>query len=179
MSDTQVYYIHGFRSTAESETLQLLRKEFPDAIGLDYDHNDPSGSILAMVIRINSDGKFPTIVGSSLGGWYTEQLTKRIVGDFIMYNPSTQPEVALARYGLSQEVLYKYKTQSSSSNRYSPMSSRTVVLCSDDEVVDPTLADVKYRGNAAMLYTNGGHRMTIDNMKIITDRIKYLENQLP
>lgn len=36
-----------------------------------------------------SIGEHVVIIGSSLGGWYAEQLTDR-VADFILYNPATR-----------------------------------------------------------------------------------------
>ena len=94
---TQVFYIHGFASSPESATLKLLRESFHSAIGLTYDHNNPRKSVDEMVKLLESyPDKDIIIVGSSLGGWYAEQLTGRIVAQFILYNPSTEPEVALS-----------------------------------------------------------------------------------
>jgi len=180
--NTKVYYIHGFGSTTESPTIEMLRKEFPDAVGLDYDHNDPELSISLMFNEIIANDYFKNnvvIIGSSLGGWYAEQLTKYIVADYILYNPATQPEFSLGKYGVEPIVLEKYDILSRSSNNSLPVSNRTVILCSDDLVIDPKFANIKYKDRASMIYTTGSHRMTEDNMQIIVSRIKYLQNQLP
>ena len=177
MSDTQVFYLHGFGSTAESDTVKKLRKDFPDAIGLDYDHNDPRLSILSLIVQINSSDKYPIIVGSSLGGWYAEQLTNHIVADFVLYNPSMEPEVTLARHGLSPDVLAKYERMRI--RRGISHNSRSVLLAIDDEIIDYRVAFDKYRNNSRVMLTDGGHRMTETNMQLIIDRIKYLQNQLP
>jgi predicted esterase YcpF (UPF0227 family) len=177
MIESQVIYIHGFGSSVNSETLKQLKCSFPTAIGLTYDHTNPADSIRNMVSEIRKyASKDVVIVGSSLGGWYTEQLTKYVVADFILYNPSTQPEKALAKYGVSQDDLLKYKSLASYTL---PAASRNVILSIDDQVIDPILADVKYKNTAAMTYTAGGHRMTSEAMDIIVKKINYLRNQLP
>jgi uncharacterized protein len=181
MTDTQIYYIHGFGSTTESATVKMLRKDFPDAIGLDYEHTDPETSIRMLIEFINekslADGTFPIIVGSSLGGWYAEQLTEAVVANFILYNPSTQPAVTLSRHGLSQDVLSSYE-QISSLRKFLP-TLRSVLLSVDDEIIDYQIANNKYKDIASVQLTDGGHRMTEKNMQLIVARIKYLQNQLP
>lgn len=181
MTDFQIYYIHGFGSTPESSTTQMLREHFTDVIGLDYDHNDPVLSICKMIAEINDDAsksdKYPIIVGSSLGGWYAEHLTRYVVADYILYNPSTNPEITLSRHGLSQDVLYKYKSITSP-YKFLP-TSRSVLLSEDDEIIDYKVALNKYKEIAQVMFTNGGHRMTDENMRLIADRINILKNQLP
>jgi predicted esterase YcpF (UPF0227 family) len=175
-SNTQVVYIHGFNSSVKSETLSLLQKDFPDAFGLTYDHTDPEASIKLMVNQLRQlRDKNLVIVGSSLGGWYAEKLTPHIIADFILYNPATQPEKSLAQFGVAQETLYLYKYLSPSKL---PQASRNVIISIDDEVIDPVLADNKYKNVADMSYTAGGHRMTKEAMDIIINKIKFLENQI-
>jgi predicted esterase YcpF (UPF0227 family) len=180
MSDTQIYYIHGFGSSPQSDTLKMLQKEFPDAIGLTYDYNCPGESLTELVKFIRSasivSGTHPIIIGSSLGGWYAEMLTRYVVADFILYNPSMNPEVTLARHGLPQEVLFKYK-EISSPYKFLPCS-RNVLLSRDDEIIDPMIAAIKYEHIANVMFTSGGHRMTEMNMNYIVSIIKYSRNQL-
>lgn len=176
---TKIFYIHGFGSSVDSPTLKLLQETFPQAIGLTYDYTDPFGSLIKLSREVNqySIGEHVVTVGSSLGGWYAEQLTDRVVADFILYNPATNPSLSLAKYSVDQEVLYKYK-QYQLYRQYLPSASRTVILSEDDEVIDHNCARIKYELNSDIIRTDGGHRMTPTNMKIITDKIKYLENQI-
>ena len=81
-----------------------------------YDPEDPKSSIEEMVKKIKLDDEYPIIIGSSLGGWYAEQLTNYVVGDFIMYNPSTTPWVGLKKYGLCKEVLDQYESLNKNMN---------------------------------------------------------------
>lgn len=175
--EIQVFYIHGFGSSVNSDTLKKLRESFPDAIGLTYDHTNPSASILNLAKEIRSyNNSDAVIVGSSLGGWYTEQLTNMVVANFILYNPAIQPEVSLAKYGVPQEVLFEYKKCQQTAF---VGASRTVIISVDDDVINPANSDNKYKNIADMSYTAGGHRMTSEAMDIIVKKIKFLENQLP
>lgn len=133
---TTIFYIHGFGSSIQSDTLKLLQKSFPTAMGLTYDHTTPSASILNLVKQLQTYNDHDLIVvGSSLGGWYTEQLTNHIVANFIMYNPATQPEVTLANYGVPQDVLYEYKRCQKTEM---VSNSRNVIISIDDTVISPT-----------------------------------------
>jgi predicted esterase YcpF (UPF0227 family) len=177
---TKIFYIHGFGSSVDSPTLNMLRKVYPDAIGLTYDHNFPAASIQKLSSQVNecSIGEHVVIIGSSLGGWYAEQLTERIVADFIFYNPAINPEVSLAKYGVDVDTLYRYKHYSKVIQPYLPSASRTIILSSDDEVIKSSETMVKYMNTANFILTNGGHRMTQKNMDLITNEIRYLGNQL-
>lgn len=173
---TQVIYIHGFNSSVNSDTLKLIQQEFPSAFGLTYDHCDPENSIKMMVKNLreySSDNLI--IIGSSLGGWYAENLTPHIIADFILYNPCTQPDKALSKFGISQDILLQYKYLTSSKLK---QASRNVIISIDDEIINPVIADNKYKNTADMSYTAGGHRMTQEAMNIIISKIHFLENQL-
>lgn len=173
---TQIYYIHGYGSSPTTGTVEQLQSYFPDCIGLDYDPTDPQNSIKYMVevIRSTSKDKQVIIVGSSLGGWYAEQLTPYIVGDYILYNPCTNPEIKLKEFGISDEICSKYV---SNTPKFLP-TSRSVLLSIDDEVIDCSAASIKYRYVADIMYTMGGHRMTNTNMNTIVNKINFLKNQL-
>lgn len=172
----QIYYIHGYGSSVNSPTVDLFRTYFPSLIALTFDVNDPSKSILALAKQINSADTYPIIVGSSLGGWYTEQLTRYVVGDFILYNPAIDPGTSLAKYGISKDVLFDYRAVTLM-NPLKPVS-RTLVLCDDDEIISADKTIVKYSSLAKIIRTSGGHRMTPKNMKLIVDHINLLKNQI-
>jgi predicted esterase YcpF (UPF0227 family) len=177
----KIFYIHGFGSTVDSPTLKMLQKTYPDVVGLTYDYQNPEDSINALVKQVNdmSVDTHVVILASSLGGWYAEQMTDRVVADFILYNPSTQPWDTLKKYDVPKLVLNRYERYSKMYRPYMPFASRTVVLSTDDEVIDPKYAMVKYMTTSSFMFTDGGHRMTQENMDLITDQIKFLENQIP
>lgn len=170
-----IYYIHGFNSSANSDTLKLIQKTHPTAIGLTYDHTNPEKSLQELTKQINSDVSDKIIIGSSLGGWYTEQLTNTVVADFILYNPCTEPDKILGKFDVSDDILLKYFDATSINIKVVP---RYVILSADDAVISPKSAYDKYKSISDITITTGGHRMTDKNMDIILDKIKFIRNQL-
>lgn len=170
-----IYYIHGFGSSANSDTLKLLQKTHPDAIGLTYDYTDPVQSLQKLTEQLNSDPTDKIIIGSSLGGWYAEQLTNTVVAEFILYNPATNPENTLGKLGVSDDVLLKYFDATSMTMKIVP---RFIILSGDDNVIPPTIAYNKYMCISDISMTLGGHRMTDKNMGIILNKINFTGNQL-
>lgn len=170
-----IYYIHGFGSDLNSSTLKLLLEHYPEAIGLTYDHTSPAASIQTLADTLNSDPADKIIIGSSLGGWYAEQLTAKVVADFILYNPQTEPEIGLAKYSVQQSVLFKYKLVGKLYGSMKRAVSRIVILCEDDTTVPYMIAYNKYYGKSSVILTTGGHRMTPENMLFVADAIKSLQ----
>ena len=172
---SKVYYIHGYGSSLNSETLKKLRNFFPGTIGLTYDPLKPNESVqklCSQVLEEYDSNDFPTIIGSSLGGWYADQLTSSVAADFILYNPCISPEISLVKHHLSMDVLNEYKSDKSS------VVPRTIVLSMDDEVIDPIFTLAKYQSSNKIIKTSGGHRMTDENLTLIAQRAIYLQNQL-
>lgn len=169
------YYIHGFNSSANSDTLKLIQRTHPTAIGLTYDYTDPVTSLQKLTEQLNSDSSDKIIIGSSLGGWYAEQLTNTVVADFILYNPCTNPEITLDKLGVADDILLKYFDATSINIKVVP---RSVILSVDDELISPKSAYNKYISISDITITYGGHRMTDKNMNIILDKIKFIRNQL-
>jgi predicted esterase YcpF (UPF0227 family) len=170
-----IYYIHGFGSSINSSTLKSLQEHFPDAIGLTYDYEDPEESIKILADQLNSDPTDKIIIGSSLGGWYAEQLTNYVVADYILYNPQLQPWWGLAKYGVSSFVTQRYRGHKLPCTRSVP---RTVFLCTDDETIDYKYAFNKYIRKSAVILTSGGHRMTPNNMVDIVAEINLMQGKL-
>ena len=173
---TSIYYIHGFGSSKESSTLKMLQEYFPRSIGLTYDYTDPENSLKRLTAELNSDPNEKIIVGSSLGGWYAEQLTSRVLAEFILYNPQTEPEIGLKKYNISNDILEKYRRLNK--NILDKSISRVVILSHDDNVVPHLTAYHKYSDICLLKITNGGHRMTHENMKLIVESISYMENSI-
>ena len=169
---TSIYYLHGFGSGPNSTTLKLLQPHYPAAIGLTYDHCYPKRSLDILTDILKNDPYDKVVVGSSLGGWYAEQLSNTVFADFILYNPQTEPHSGLAKYGVNEEHLQEY-------NRLQPNfltkpATRTVILSTDDDVVPHSVAYKKYKDKASVVLTQGGHRMTVENMLLISNAIKSL-----
>lgn len=172
---TATYYIHGFGSSVNSSTYQLLAKKIEGIIPLTYDHNDPILSIYKMVIQICVNSDHPIIISSSLGGWFSEQVANRVPVDLILYNPSLNPKISLAKYGLDDSILNEYAEINSET--VSKTTNRSVVLSMDDETVDPANALNIYSGNSYIITTNGGHRMTDQNLDTVVELHSYMSNK--
>jgi predicted esterase YcpF (UPF0227 family) len=174
--DTSIYYIHGFGSSKESSTLKMLQEYFPESIGLTYDYLEPENSLRELTEQLQTDPNEKIIIGSSLGGWYAEQLTTRVLAEFILYNPQTEPEIGLKKYGIPDRVLEKYRQLKENVGKKS--APRVVILSTDDTVVPYIAAYNKYRDNSLVQLTTGGHRMTAENMSHIVKAVHFMENSI-
>lgn len=161
MNNFQTYYIPGYPGS-NSNTAKSLAVSNPSIVILEYDPEHPDAGIDSMLEKINSIDAHPIIIASSLGGWYAEQLAKRVPCDLILWNPSLQPQ--LNKYGI--------KTQ------YDPVISvtnscpRTIFLGAEDDVVNPEIAASIYEGEARveMLHCIA-HRMTEAGLQLILKSI--------
>lgn len=177
--NSSVFYIHGFGSGPDSRTGAELKMFIPNLVCLTYDHTDPAGSLDKMVseIRAESAGNDVIIIGSSLGGWYTNEISKRVICDVVLYNPATAPWNSLGKYGVSSDVLKLYSAVTINSGiTISKTCRRHVILSVDDEVLDHRVALALYKDRSSVSMTTGGHRSTPENIAIIVDRVSYLDN---
>lgn len=175
MKDYQtLYYIPGYNSGESSETFQNLKKDFPDIKILLYDFNDPTKSVNDMVQKIIDSETFPVIVASSFGGWFAERIAKIIPADLILYNPCLDPMNVLKQFGVLEHILNKYDRIDSISSGYN---NRSIVVCRDDDIVNPKNAIELYEDTTHFVTTLGGHKMTADNMKYIKGIINYSLSQ--
>jgi uncharacterized protein len=152
------YYIHGFGSSVNSETLKRFVSAGYDVCGLTYDYTNPKDGILNMVSEImNSydDYDWCIIIGSSLGGWYAEQVSSYVSGDYVLFNPAIDPVETLGKLGVSNEFLSKYRIPF----KFIP-TKRTVILATDDEVINYRPTEEIYKNKAKIKYVSGGHRIT-------------------
>lgn len=176
MKSINIFYIHGYGSSAQSETATELRKSYPGLHALEYDYFDPKTAIAKLGGEINSYRGEIIVIGSSLGGWYTEQLTKLVSGTFIMFNPATEPELTLKKLGVPDSVCEKYSEESDYS--FVRDYGRFVILAKDDEIIPYKIAKNKYKEVADLKMTKGGHRATAENIDLIIATIKRIENKV-
>lgn len=173
---SHLFYIHGYNSSPQSETVSMLRAVFPKVIALDYDYKTPVESIQTLADEIHKYEGDKIIVGSSLGGWYTEQLTNKVSGGFIFFNPAVEPDKTLSILGVSVDICEKYKNASDYSFRR--VAKRNVVIALDDDTIDPMKSIIKYCNHAKIIDTTGGHRMTCHNFPIIVNLITTLDSAI-
>lgn len=176
MKSTNIFYIHGYGSSAQSETGTELRKVYPGLHALEYDHSDPKTAIAKLAGEINSYRGEIIVIGSSLGAWYTEQLTKLVSGTFILFNPATEPEVTLKTLGVPDFICDRYEAESDYT--FIRDYGRFVILAKDDELIPYKIAFNKYKEVADIKTTKGGHRATLNNIDLIIETIRKIENKL-
>lgn len=175
---TTTFYIHGYGSSVDSLTATSLREYIPELKALTYDHNTPSLSVIGMIREIvkTAGDDDVVIIGSSLGGWYTNEIAKHIICDIILYNPATEPWETLARYGVKKDALDEYRRVAKTTMAFTPSVRRHVILSTDDEIIPYEKAAEYFKGKASITYTTGGHRSTDESIKIISERVTLLEN---
>lgn len=172
-----IYYIHGYGSSPNSDTFRMVLEKFPTAICLTYDPLFPASSLKKMedTVRCTQDSDHNIVIASSLGGWYAEHLCTRIVADLVLYNPSLEPHTSLQKYGIHDHQLIGYGIPLPLLHM---ATNRVVILSIDDDVVPHTFAKRHYMNHAKMMYTIGGHRMTVENMNTVERAVKFLQRQL-
>ncbi|MFI3290965.1 MAG: YqiA/YcfP family alpha/beta fold hydrolase [Opitutales bacterium] len=170
---TQIYYVHGFASGANSGTFLKLREEFPWTKALEYDSalkfEDNLESLLG---QLGKDDEMRLFVGSSLGGLYTLALamSDKAKSKCILVNPCVQPTESLKKYigiqknfstgkdfDFSKEAFESYP--SGLAEKFSGVEC-TVLLAKDDEVLDSNIARNLLKNKAKIVDIVGGHRLS-------------------
>lgn len=166
-------YIHGWGSSGTGDSALLLKSLIPDLITPTIDWFKPADALAEMLALVDED---PTcnvyIIASSLGGYLAEKIANMRVVNLILYNPSLYP--VAARIG---SVAHTLLTELPLPTSPGTASTRSVLLCGDDEVVRPEFA-AAYFYEYDVRWTLGGHRMTADNaaviVKMLNKKINFL-----
>ncbi len=74
LKDKKLLYVHGFASSGQSGTVRRLRTVFPNATVLAPDLPIHPEEAIALLRRICDEERPDIILGTSMGGMYTEQL---------------------------------------------------------------------------------------------------------
>lgn len=85
MRGKRIMYVHGFASSAQSGTVQRLRETFPEAEVVAFDLPIDPHEALALLKEKCKELNPHLIIGTSMGGMYTEQLHGF---DRILVNPA-------------------------------------------------------------------------------------------
>ena len=157
-------YIHGWGSNGESGTATLFKSLIPDLIAPSLDYYNPIAALETLLALV--DDCAPTdnvyIIASSLGGYFAENVAIRRVVHVIFYNPSLRPYAVSRIDPVAMSGLRLLALPDSPS----AASTRSVVLCTDDDVVLPEFAE-RYFADYDIWFTTGGHRMTERNADLI------------
>lgn len=97
MADKKLLYVHGFGSAGSTHTAQMLRELMPEATVLSPDLPIHPEEALAMLHQLVSNEQPDLIIGTSMGGMYTEQLKGF---DRICVNPAFQMAETMHEHGM-------------------------------------------------------------------------------
>lgn len=151
-----IFYFHGYASSANTDKVSRL-KAVPNSEVYAYDIDiDPSASIPFLTSKIsevvhknyNEQNCDIVFVGTSLGGWYANELSKIFGTKSILVNPCYDPCNSLLKYNVSESILNKY-------HRMEISDRSSVIIAEDDEVID--FSGFDYDCDVTFV-ESGGHR---------------------
>ena len=85
MSDKKIMYVHGFLSSGQSGTVKMLQELMPRATLVAEDIPVHPEEAMEMLLKLQQTEKPDLIIGTSMGGMYTEMLRGT---DRILVNPA-------------------------------------------------------------------------------------------
>ena len=97
MAGKKLLYVHGFASAGSTHTAQMLWELMPEATVLSPDLPIHPEEALAMLHQLVSNEQPDLIIGTSMGGMYTEQLKGF---DRICVNPAFQMAETMHEHGM-------------------------------------------------------------------------------
>ena len=111
-----IIYFHGFNSSPNTLKVERLRRRFPNDEVYAFDIPiDPDISIDKLMSDIDSVlldklhiGINLVFVGTSLGAWYAEYMSRLYDASRYLINPSYNPSVSLLKYGVGLVIASKY-----------------------------------------------------------------------
>jgi len=158
----QIYYIPGFPGK-NSSTAEKLSEFNSDLTVLEYDPNeDPEMTLARMSECILHSDSHPIIAASSLGGWFAENIAKRIPCDLVLWNPSLTPD--LHKYGVSRYYI--------PIDQITPNTPRTIFLGTMDSIVRMEYANNLYSDITEVQILEVEHRMTEKGLLMMQKSIK-------
>ena len=162
-------YIHGFGSCGQGNKVVQLKKYFGanDVLSPDLSHDPPQA--MAQLEELIAAHPVDMLLGSSLGGYYAEWLNGRHGIPSVLINPSTQPQITLARLigpnkewctGKTFNWTAKQVESLGQFQRERPGASERYLLIvqTGDEVLDYRLAAERYRDYEVVITQGGNHR---------------------
>lgn len=104
MSGKTILYIHGFGSSAQTGTVKRIQDTLPNAKVIAYDMPLHPEEAMELLHRICEEQKPDLIIGSSMGGMYTEMLYGF---DRICVNPAFQMAETMKEHGMTGKQLWQ------------------------------------------------------------------------
>lgn len=104
MSGKKILYVHGFGSSAQSGTVRRIKDVLPNATVIAYDLPLHPAEALAMLRDVCGREKPDLIIGTSMGGMYTEMLYGI---DRICVNPAFNMHDTMKAHGMTGKQLWQ------------------------------------------------------------------------
>lgn len=169
-----ILYLHGFNSSPDSRKARMLQAHL-QAQGLGERFScpalphRPAEATVVIESALGRCGPRPTLVGSSLGGFYATYFAERLGLRAVLINPAIRPHIGLEaclgtqtnlytaeRYELTREDLEVWRSlvvERVDPERY------LLLLETGDEVLDWREAARKYEGARSVIRDGGDHAL--------------------
>lgn len=158
-------YIHGFGSSfdSNSEKIKSLEKIF-NVCGITLDYTKSYKEIIKELKEFNSNILADIVIGTSLGGFYANQLSVSDRISFVAINPSIEPKITLKKY-LGSGIDYNgnsYYLEENTINEYPNFIDKgygLILLDENDNVINPERTKELYKESYRVISFEGGsHR---------------------
>lgn len=167
-------YLHGFNSAPASRKARMLHA-YLEGRGLAAQFtcpalaHRPAAAVTAIEKEIGRSGGSPTLVGSSLGGFYATYLAERHDLRAVLINPAITPHIGLRAYLGVQTNLYTgeaYELTQDDLDALAALATARVnperyllLLETGDEVLDWREAARRYEGARTVIREGGDHTL--------------------
>lgn len=177
MDNVTLFYFHGFASSGNSRTVELLREAYPNArvVSPTYNTRDAHEAVktLSKEIAENVSSKdFVVFVGTSLGGFFANFFSNKMLIPSVLINPCLDPGKLLQKHnpehGVDCDSFYRYYLEDLLSVP------KTVVLGREDEVIPYNTFLDRLSKYHVFIKENMGHR--VSNITEIKDAVDEILN---
>ncbi|MDR3212654.1 MAG: alpha/beta fold hydrolase [Azoarcus sp.] len=171
-----ILFLHGFRSSPASWKARALRdclagRGLEDAFWCEQLPASPQEAIALIEDRIAACPTLPTLVGSSLGGFYATWLAERHGCKAVLVNPAVLAPPLLAQYVGTHKNLHTGARFELTPAHVNDLRTLEVAAISHperywllaetgDEVLDYRVAVARYAGARQTILEGGGHGFT-------------------
>lgn len=166
-------YVHGFNSSALSYKAGLLRDHMT-RLGLvqhyacpELSHQPSQAMAQLQALIAPHDAKSVTLVGSSLGGYYSTHLAENSGVRVVLVNPALRPYELLAAYVGPQKNLYTGEEYEFTTGHVAELRALEVdhitperyllITATGDEVLDYRGGVTRYAGCEQIIINGGDH----------------------
>lgn len=175
MENVTFFYFHGFASSGNSRTAELLRQAYPHAkvVSPTYNTRNAHEAVKTLskeIAETVSSKDFVIFVGTSLGGFFANFFSNKMLIPSVLINPCLDPGVLLQKYnpkhGVDCDSFYRYYLEDLLSVP------KTVVLGMKDDVIHYSTFLDRLSNYHVFIKENMGHRVSdISEIKEAVDEI--------